>query len=825
MRDARDVTAEQLHALPAEAVAEKLAVDPHAGLSPEEAARRLQEIGRNELGGRDRPRYAAVALRQFADPLVLLLVVAAAVSFLIGEQIEAAVIAAIVVLNAVLGFVQEAGAERAVMALRQAVELNAVVVRGGRDVTLPAQELVPGDLLLLRAGDRVPADARLLTASSLAVDESALTGESVPVEKEPAPVAAETPLAERSSLVFAGTAITRGRASAVVVATGLSMEIGRIAELTSEAKAPATPLQRRLAHLSSRLAVAGVLLTVGLAGAMLAHGEPLEEAFLVGIAVAVAVVPEGLGAVVTIALAQGATAMARRGAIVRRLAAIETLGEATVIATDKTGTLTENSLRVAAVEAADGRDVNEVLSAGALASTEAVWAGDMAVGDPIDVAIVMAARDAGVESDGDHERVSDIPFDAVRRRATVLFTTPLRPRLVVKGAPETVFDRCEIEPQEQARLEDVAAAWGERGLRVLAVAERHLDGEPISPEEAEERLEPLGIVALEDPVRPAVPAAVEMAHRAGIDVVMVTGDHPGTAAAIAQQVGIPPDREGAVHARVEPADKLRLVERLQDRGETVAVTGDGINDSPALRRADVGISMGRSGTEAAREASDVVLTDDNFATIVSAVREGRRIADNIRTFVAFLLSANFGEVVLFAVAILAGLGAPMTVVQVLVVNLLTDGLPAVALARDPASPDTMRRPPQGLGTLLGRELSAILGIAGVTVGLAAFGAYLAGRELEPDAAQTMAFATVALAELVLVFAVRAPRAPAWRAGRNPALILAVAGSVLVVAASIYLPLGRELLETAWLGPAELGIVLLLALLPTAVLEVAKAVRR
>ena len=825
MRDPRGVTAEQLHALPAEAVAERLAVDPHAGLSPEEAARRLQEIGPNELGGRDRPHYAAVALRQFADPLVLLLVVAAAVSFLIGEQIEAAVIAAIVVLNAVLGFVQEAGAERAVTALRQAVELNAIVVRGGRDVTLPARELVPGDLILLRAGDRVPADARLLTASALGVDESALTGESLPVEKELAPVAAETPLAERSSLVFAGTAITRGRASAVVVATGLSMEIGRIATLTSEAKAPATPLQRRLAHLSSRLAAAAVLLTVGLAGAMLAHGENLEDAFLVGVAVAVAVVPEGLGAVVTIALAQGATAMARRGAIVRRLAAIETLGEATVIATDKTGTLTENSLRVAAVEAADGRDVNEVLSAGALASTEAVWTGDVAVGDPIDVAIVTAARDAGVESDGDHERVSDIPFDAVRRRATVLFTTPLRARLVVKGAPETVFERCQIEAQERARLEDVAAAWGERGLRVLAVAERHLDGGPVSPEEAEQRLEPLGVVALEDPVRPAVPAAVEMAHRAGIDVVMVTGDHPRTAAAIAEQVGIPPDKDDAVHARVEPTDKLRLVERLQDRGETVAVTGDGINDSPALRRADVGISMGRSGTEAAREASDVVLTDDNFATIVSAVREGRRIADNIRTFVAFLLSANFGEVVLFAIAILAGLGAPMTVVQVLVVNLLTDGLPAVALARDPASPDTMRRPPQGLGTLLGRELSAILGIAGLAVGLAATGAYLAGRELEPDAAQTMAFATVALAELVLVFAVRAPRLPAWRAGRNPALILAVAGSVLLVAASIYLPLGRELLGTAWLGPAELGIVLLLALLPTVILEGAKALRR
>jgi Ca2+-transporting ATPase len=603
------------------------------------------------------------------------------------------------------------------------------------------------------------------------------------------------------------------------------MEIGRIAELTSEAKAPPTPLQRRLSHLSRRLAIAGVLLTLALAGAMLAQGEGLEEAFLVGVAVAVAVVPEGLGAVVTIALAQGATAMARRGAIVRRLAAIETLGETTVIATDKTGTLTENRLRVAAVEAAAGRDVGEVLSAGALASTEAVATRGEIVGDPIDVALVLAARDSGLDEDVDHERVSDIPFDAVRRRVTVLFATPSGPRVLVKGAPETVLGRSEIEPGERARLEDVARDWGERGLRVLAVAERRLDGGPVPLEHAEERLTPLGIVALEDPVRPAVPGAVETARRAGIDVVMVTGDHPGTAAAIAKQVGIPPDREGAVHARVEPEDKLRLVERLQERGNTVAVTGDGVNDSPALRRADVGISMGLSGTEAAREASDVVLTDDNFATIVAAVREGRRIADNIRTFVAFLLSANFGEVVLFAVAILAGLGAPMTVVQVLVVNLLTDGLPAVALARDPASSDTMRRPPQGLGTLLGRELSVVLGIAGLAVGLAATGAFLAGRELDPDAAQTMAFATVALAELVLVFAVRVPRSPAWRAGRNPALLAAVAGSVLVVAGAIYLPLGRELLETVWLGPAELGIVVALALAPTVLLETAKAFRR
>ncbi|HET9323050.1 MAG TPA: cation-transporting P-type ATPase [Gaiellaceae bacterium] len=820
------MVAEQLHALTAEQVANRLGADAQAGLTSEEAARRLGEVGPNELAARERPHYVAVAARQLADPLVALLVAATIVSAAIGEQLEAAVIAAIVVLNAVLGFVQEAGAERAVLALRAAVQLTAVAVRDGRELPVPARELVPGDLVLLRGGDRIPADARLVTAGALAVDESALTGESIPVDKHVDPVATGAPLAERSSLVFAGTAVTRGRASAVVVRTGPSMEIGRIADLTQSAKAPPTPLQRRLARLSRRLAVGGALLTVALTAALVLQGDPLQEAFLVGVAVAVAAVPEGLGAVVTIALAQGATAMARRGAIVRRLPAIETLGETTVIATDKTGTLTANRLRIAAVETAGNRDVVEVLAAGALASTaEPVVAGEDLVGDPIDVAFLRAALEAGPHPADGHERIADIPFDAIRRRVTVLLHGPAGPRVVVKGAPEAVLECSDLPAAERDRLETVAAAWGERGLRVLAVAERHLGGGSIPLEAAEEELAPLGIVALEDPVRPAVPEAVEIAHRAGIDVVMVTGDHPGTAAAIAEQVGIPVDREDAVLARVEPADKLQLVERLQSRGEIVAVTGDGINDSPALRRADVGISMGLSGTEAAREASDVVLTDDDFSTIVAAIREGRRIADNIRTFVAFLLSANFGEVVLFALAILAGLGAPMTVVQVLVVNLLTDGLPAVALARDPASGDTMERPPAGLGTLLGRDLSVLLAAAGLAVGLAATAAYLVGRELDPDAAQTMAFATIALAELVLVFAVRVPRSPAWRGGRNASLVLAVVGSVAFVGAAIYLPIGQDLLATAPLGATELALVLALSVAPTALLELGKAVRR
>jgi Ca2+-transporting ATPase len=815
------------HVVPPELLVEELGTDLDRGLGEEEAARRLERVGPNELAVRGRPNYAAVAARQLADPLVVLLVAAAAVSVGIGQGLEAAVIGAIVVLNFILGFVQEAGAERAVLALRKAIDLRALVVRDGREQSVPARQLVPGDVIVLQAGDRVPADARLAAAYALAVDESPLTGESLPVEKSVEPVDPGTPLAERTPLVYAGTAVTRGRGRGIVVTTGAAMEIGRIAALASTAKPPPTPLQRRLSRLSRLLALAGAALTVVLAAAMLAQGEGLEESFLVGVAVAVAAVPEGLGAVVTIALAQGATAMARRGAIVRRLAAIETLGETTVIATDKTGTLTLNELHVAAVEPADGREPREVLAAGALASTaEPVVTGTSVVGDPIDVALVRAARNAGLEPGVDHDRVGELPFDALRRRVTVLYARPSGPRLVVKGAPEAVLPRCKLDDRNAERFDRVAEEWGRRGLRILAVAERDVD-DTIGPlETAEESLRAVGIVGLHDPVRPAVPDAVETAHRAGIDVVMVTGDHPRTAEAVAREVGIGDGtREPKVLARVEPADKLTLVERLQSRGEIVAVTGDGINDAPALRRADVGISMGLSGTEAAREASDVVLTDDNFATIVAAVQEGRRIGDNLRTFVAFLLSANVGEVLLFAFAVLAGLGAPMTVVQVLAVNLLTDGLPAIALARDPASADTMRRPPAQLGTLLGRELTLALGAAGLAVGLAATAAYLAGRALDPGAAQTMAFATIALAELILVFSVRTPNRPAWRGSRNAALLVAVIGSAVVVAAAIYLPAARELAGTEALGPLELGLVLALSLAPALLVEVAKAARR
>ena len=812
------------HARAPDEVAGELGTGLEAGLSEAEAAARLQRFGPNRLGRAERPRYAAIALRQFADPLVGLLIGATLVSFLIGETVEAAAIAAIVALNALLGFVQEARAEGEVLALRDVLEQRATVIREGREHEVGVEEVVPGDLVVLREGERVPADGRLVAAAGLAVDESTMTGESVPVDKTVEPVPAGAPLAERASMAYAGTAVTRGRGRAVVTATGTSTELGEIAALTERAQAPATPLQRRVGSLTRIMVVFGVVVTIALAAAMLARGSSLEEAFLVGVSVAVAAVPEGLAATVTIALALGAREMAARGAIARHLTAVETLGSATVIASDKTGTLTENRLRVAGLHAAPGRDEMELLTAAARASTARLdlHGGEpRAVGDPVDAALVLAAYERGGELEKGR-LVREIAFDPVRKRATLVYEEADGLRGYVKGAPEVVLERSLAEVDAAAELEEKARAWAADGLKVLAVAERPVPDAVPRDETLERGLRLVGLVALHDPLRSAAAEAGREARSAGLRVEMVTGDHPVTARVIGRVLGLPDE---AVHARVVPADKLRLVESLQEEGEVVAVTGDGVNDAPALRRADVGVAMGRSGTEVAREAADLVLTDDDFATIVAAIREGRVIADNIRKFVAFLLSANLGEVALFAVAIPAGLGVPMTVVQVLVVNVLTDGLPAVALTRDPAAPDTMRRPPERGDRLFPPAAWGALAAIGALVGLAALAAFLVGRGEEDEVARTMAFATVAFAELALVFSLRSPIQAFWRGPRNPYLLASVVLSAALVLLGIYVPALNDALGAVSLGVGELAVVAGLALVPFACVELGKAVFR
>ena len=813
------------HAVTPEEAACALHTDAVGGLASVEAARRLAADGPNRLWRPERPDYARILLRQVLDPLVALLVGAAVVSLGVGEGFEAAAIAVIVMLNATLGFTQELAAERAVLELREAVAVRASVLRDAQEREIPAEEIVAGDLLVLREGDRIAADARLVDTRRLEVDESALTGESLPVVKGRARVPLATPLADRTSSVFAGTAVTRGRATAIVAATGPRTELGKITALASEAKPPPTPLQVRLAGLARAMVVAGVAITVVLAAGMLLRGEDLHEAFLVGVAVAVAAVPEGLLATMTIALALGARAMARTGAIVRRLVAIETLGETTVICTDKTGTLTENRLRLAEALPAGDVEERELLAAAVLSSSAELVRdrdGMRFVGDPVEGALLLAAMEHGLSRDdllAGRTLALEVPFDPERRRMTIVYEEDGARHVFVKGAPEVLEDSFSSDAYGES-LAAAADAWTRAGLRVLAVGDSW-----VSPQVAEEELDadlrPLGLVALHDPLRESAPAAISAARRGGIDVRMLTGDHPETARTIGHALGL---ADEAIFARVTPTEKLRLVEELQDAGEVVAVTGDGINDAPALRRADVGVSMGRSGTEAAREASAVVLTDDDFASIVAAVREGRRIADNVRKFIFFLLSANLGEVVLFAVAVLAGPGAPMTVVQVLTVNVLTDGLPALALARDPETPETMRLGPRG-GPLLPPMLLRALAVVGVLVGLVSLVAFLAGRAFGDGSEQTMAYATIALAELFFVFACRSVSEPAWRLPPNPYLLAGVGGSLLILAATIYAPPLQGAFGTVALGGWELTLVGVLAVVPFLAVECAKAIAR
>ena len=815
---ARVVSSSPAHARAAHALARELTTDAEHGLGAAEAAKRLERLGPNRLLPEPRTPYARLLAHQVLDPLVALLVAGAVVSTAIGDVVDGVVIATIVVLNAALGFTQELSAERAIHALTRSVTHLAVVVRDGVERSVDAEEIVPGDMLLIAEGERVAADVRLTVTAALEVDESALTGESLPVAKQVEPVPAATPLAERSCMVYAGTGVTRGRGHGIVCATGPSTEFGQIGALAAHAPPPPTPLALRLGQLARRMAVAGVCVTLALAAVMIARGEPLREAFLTGVAVAVAAVPEGLSATVTIALALGAAAMARRGAILRRLAAIETLGETTVICTDKTGTLTQNRIEVAELVPAPGFDERSLLDAAVRASAVRAVDGEI-VGDPVEAALVRALLDSGGRHDAaDGAVVHELPFDSERKRMTRVWDQADGRRAYTKGAPEVVAARAS---GSTSALIDAAAERAARGLRVIAVATRRLDREASLDESVEDGVSLAGIVALHDPLRPSSAAALADARSAGIDVRMVTGDHPATARTIGHQIGLADD---AILARATPRDKLELVERLQREGHVVAVTGDGVNDAPALRRADVGVAMGRSGTEAAREASALVLTDDDFATIVAAVAEGRRIGDNIRKFVAFLLSGNLGEVIVFSVAIPAGFGAPLAIVQVLIVNLVTDGLPAIALARDPAEPSAMRSPPRARGEIIGRRLWIQLLLIGPAVGAVALASFSIGEALGGGISQTMAFMTLALSELALAFTFRSPVDPVWRLPPNRWLRWSVLLSLAIVASAVYVPAVHEPLSTVALSTPQALIAIGLALIPAAVLEGAKVLR-
>jgi Ca2+-transporting ATPase len=821
------------------------------GLTQIEVAERRRVHGPNQL---PEPKPRGLASRVFAqlrDPLVVVLLAAMAVTALLRDITDLIVIGLVIVLNTTVGVVQEVRADRAVAALRRLAASYARVVREGAEMMVAAADLVPDDVVRLEAGDVVPADLTVIEAVRLTVDEAALTGESVPVTKEAGAGDAEM------AMLYAGTVASTGRAVGVVTRVGAASALGRIAALVAAQPHRATPLQRRLAGLGRAFALAagGLSLVVLVVG--LARGLPLADMVLAAVSLTVAAVPESLPAVVTVALALGARRMARRSAIVRRLSAVETLGSVTVIAADKTGTLTEGVMSVERLVHADGTETalsghgydpggppsprpthtapSDLARAILLCNDAHLapptedrphWA---PIGDPMEASLVTAAArcDVDVAERSRYPRVAEVPFDATRRRMTTLHHDPEGGYLVVsKGAPEVLLATEGPLVEDRAtrdRATAAAAEFAADGYRVLAVAQRHTDERP-EPEALETGLRLLGLVALIDPVRAEAPDAVTAFAGAGIRLMLITGDHPSTAAAIASRLGIlkagdsvavGDDLEevaagAAVYARTRPEQKLTIVQGLQASGEVVAMTGDGVNDAPALRRADIGVAMGRGGTEAARQAADLVLADDNLATVAVAVAEGRRIYANIRRFLVYALSGGLAEVLVMLIGPFAGLAVPLLPAQILWINMITHGLPGVALGAEPADPDVMnhppRRPDQAIMGGLARRIAGTGGLIAAVSLVAALVAHAADRPW-----QSALFTVLGLAQLGVALALRVRRR-----GRNWALDAAVVLSFALQLGALWLPPLRTLLGTEALSLTEVAACAATAAIPAVV---------
>jgi Ca2+-transporting ATPase len=855
-------------ALTVDEVGQLLETEPERGLEPTEAAARLATFGSNDLPSSPPTPWWARLARQLVEPMAVLLIVAAAVAGLgLRERLDAVAILVIVALNAFIGFAEEGKAARALEALRSLETPMARVVRAGAMRLVPTREVVPGDLVQLAAGDRVPADVRLTEATTLEIDESVLTGESLPVFKDVAEVlAAGVGLADQHCMAFTGTHVTRGSARGFVCTTGSSTALGKIAMDLAGRETP-TPLQRELRTLTARLGALAIAIAGGVFGLTLLRmgvsSESVERSFLVAVALAVAAVPEGLATVVTVALALGVRRMAARGAIVRRLSAVETLGSTTVILTDKTGTLTENTMELDAVVVADGlptppedlpADLADLVSEIAVLCNDATL--EPSTGDPVDIALLEAFGQARRGTLSAHlPRISGVPFDSARRRMATLHRLDDRVLLLVKGAPEPVLALCSeiltiegeveaLDERKRAAFRGLADELAGRGMRTLVLARRELREVPDDLEESEHDLTAIALVGLRDPIRPQAPRAVKDCRSAGISLVMVTGDHPGTAASVADAVGLlegqgrvltgmdirrnglPDDPLSvAVYARVDPDQKLALVEALQARSHVVAVTGDGVNDAPALRRADIGVAMGRTGSDVAREAADMVVTDDDLATIVVAVREGRGIYDNIRKVIDYLVAGNISEifVVVLSLALFPALGVPLLPLQLLWVNLLTDGLPAVALGLDSPDPSLMTRPPRRhKDRLLAGPRIRLLAVRGMLIASSALGALAVARFTwnEPwNHARAVMFTVLVFAHLLYAFVVRAHdlhRPLRWLSS-NGWLLFAVGTGIFLQLLIVALPWGHELFGTAPLTAREWVLVVLAGVIPAAIM--------
>ena len=794
-------------------------VSSNVGLTSTEAAHRLAQVGPNEIRRERATSQLTLLFRQFTSPVIWLLLGASVVSILAGETLDAIAIGAIVIVNTAIGFAQEQRAERAVMALRSMTAPRARVIRDGRSVMVAASTIVPGDVLVLESGDVAVADARLLTAHSLTANEAPLTGESAPVEKRAHPAPAAAPLAERHDTVFMGTSIATGTASAEVFATGMGTELGRIAHLLAGAEESVTPLQRRLARVSQTLlfVCVGIVAVVAVAGVW--RGWPPMQVFMAAVSLAVAAVPEGLPAVVTIALAVGVQRMAARNVLVRRLPAVETLGCATVICTDKTGTLTTGTMQVRDLWARDHNHL--LLAAASCCDAELGPDGNGGVGDPTELAILLAAAERSIlrgDIERTNPRVTEKPFDAIDKWMSIERADG---RVYIKGAVESVLPMC-VEGIHDVLPANVQMA--ERGLRVLAVA--------VTPADGGMQATFVGLIGIADPPRTEAIEAIASARGAGITTVMITGDHAVTARAIAHELGIVTSSDmthGLVHARATPEDKISVVREWKARGAVVAMTGDGVNDAPALREAHIGIAMGLTGTEVTREASDMVLADDNFASIVAAIREGRGIFDNIRKTLVYLLSGNTAELTVMLVAAVIGFPLPLLPLHLLWINVVTDGLPALALVVDPPEADLLQRPPRDPEEpMLGLEqwkfiITTGLLQAGTT--LAVFLWALTARDLSE--ARNLAFSVLVFGELFRAFAARSTSRVFWEVGAltNLRLLGVVVFSVLLQLGIHHVPAAQRVFDIQALSLADCGLTLVVALIPVTVVELAKLINR
>ena len=861
----------ELYSQSREEAVQTLGTDPARGLNQRECQRRLEQYGKNELRPAKRRGLPARFFSQFQDLMVLILLAAAAISFAVswvrgdGEYVDSLIILAIVVCNAVIGTVQEVRADRAIQALKKLSSPHAWVIREGRRQRVESSQLVPGDLVVLQAGDLVPADLRLLKSAELKIEESALTGESVPAEKDAgARCPQNAPLGERKNMAFASTGVASGAGVGVVAATGMDTAMGRIAHMLEHEQSPQTPLQQRLKRMGKVMGVGVILICAVIFLLGLFQQRPPLEMFMIAISLGVAAIPEGLTAVVTIVLAMGIKRMAQKRAIVRHLPAVETLGSTQVICSDKTGTLTQNKMTVVAFSSARGEERLDSPAAQfalelATLCSDAQEVGEKITGDPTETAFLRACKRGKGELEGCYPRVGEIPFTSARKRMTTAHRLPEGGfRLIAKGAPDVLIARCtqllqggEIRPLTgamKAKLLSDNSRLAERALRVLAVAYRDVSALPSDDRESESQLIFCGLIAMEDPPRPGVKEAVAQCKRAGILPVMITGDHAATALAIGQRLGIAEspsqvmtgpelDRldDGAlskkvfqyrIFARVSPEHKVKLVRAFQQRGMVVAMTGDGVNDAPALKAADIGCAMGKNGTEVAQSAADMVLTDDDFSTIVAAVREGRGIYQNIRKTVHFLLSCNIGEILVVFVAFLLRAPTPLLAIQLLWVNLVTDSFPALALGADPIQGDVMEQPPHKReeGVFSGGVGFAVA-VEGCLVGALALLAYTIGRAFfdydpaAPAIGRTMAFCVLSLSQLVHSFNMRSEHS-VLKLGllSNRKLVVACGFCAILMVSVVLFPPLSALFQTTALTAFQWLIVAALSLCPLLVVE-------